>query len=74
MTELGEYYLQYRRLMDHWHETLPGFVLEVNYEDVVADLESQDGAYMRCDRYLPEATHSFMYARITIDSRAICFE
>jgi len=41
MTEIGEYYLQYRRLMDHWHEVLPGFVLDVQYEDVVADLESQ---------------------------------
>jgi hypothetical protein len=41
MTELGEYYLQYQRLMDHWHEVLPGFVLDVNYEDVVADLEGQ---------------------------------
>ena len=39
--ELGEYYLQYRRLMDHWHEVLPGFILEVDYEDVVADLDSQ---------------------------------
>ena len=29
MNELGEYYLQYRRLMDHWHEVLPGFVLDV---------------------------------------------
>ena len=41
MTELGEYYLQYRRLMQHWHELLPGFVLEVDYEQVVADLETQ---------------------------------
>lgn len=41
MTELGEYYLQYRRLMNHWHETLPGFVLDVQYEDVVSDLETQ---------------------------------
>ena len=41
MTELGEYYLQYQRLMDHWHRVLPGFVLDVNYEDVVADLETQ---------------------------------
>ncbi|MGI9202699.1 MAG: sulfotransferase [Woeseiaceae bacterium] len=41
MTELGEYYLQYRRLMDHWHETLPGFVLDVHYEDVVSDLDAQ---------------------------------
>jgi len=41
MTELGEYYLQYRRLMDHWENVLPGFVLGVHYEEVVADLESQ---------------------------------
>ncbi len=41
LVELGEYYLQYRRLMDHWREVLPGKVLEVCYEDVVADLEGQ---------------------------------
>ncbi len=41
MTELAEYYLQYRRLMDYWHEVLPGFVLDVHYEDVVADLDGQ---------------------------------
>ena len=41
LVELGEYYLQYRRLMDHWHEVLPGKVLDVHYEEVVADLEGQ---------------------------------
>jgi tetratricopeptide (TPR) repeat protein len=41
MTELAEYYLQYQRLMDHWHEVLPGFVLDVHYEDVVSDLDGQ---------------------------------
>ncbi|MEQ8207038.1 MAG: sulfotransferase, partial [Woeseia sp.] len=41
MTELGEYYLQYQRLMDHWHSVLPGFVHDVHYEDVVADLNTQ---------------------------------
>lgn len=41
LTELGEYYLQYQRLMDHWHTVLPDFVLDVNYEDVVADLDGQ---------------------------------
>ena len=41
LTELGEYYLQYRRLMDHWHQVLPGKVLDVQYEEVVADLETQ---------------------------------
>jgi hypothetical protein len=41
MFDLGEYYLQYIRLMKHWQDLLPGFVLEVRYEDVVADLEQQ---------------------------------
>ncbi len=41
LVEIGEYYLQYQRLMDHWQEVLPGKVLDVHYEDVVADLEGQ---------------------------------
>ena len=41
LVELGEHYLQYQRLMDHWHEVLPGKVLDVKYEEVVADLEGQ---------------------------------
>jgi len=41
LVEIGEYYLQYQRLMDHWHEVLPGKVLNVQYEEVVADLEGQ---------------------------------
>ncbi len=41
MTELAEYYLQYQRLMDHWHAVMPEFVLDVLYEDVVTDLEAQ---------------------------------
>ena len=39
--ELGHYYLQYQRIMDHWHEVLPGHVLDVHYEDMVADQEGQ---------------------------------
>jgi tetratricopeptide (TPR) repeat protein len=41
LTEIGEYYLQYQRLMDHWHQLLPGAVLDVQYEAVVDDLEGQ---------------------------------
>jgi hypothetical protein len=41
LTEIGEYYLQYQKLMDHWHEVMPGKVLDVQYEEVVADLETQ---------------------------------
>jgi len=41
LCELGEYYLQYQRLMDHWHEVIPGHILDVDYEEVVADLDTQ---------------------------------
>ena len=41
LMELGDYYLEYQRMMDHWHRVLPGRVLDVRYEDVVADLETQ---------------------------------
>ena len=41
LTELGEYYVQYQRLMEHWHEVAPGFTLDVRYENVVGDLEGQ---------------------------------
>ncbi len=40
-TDIGEYYLQYQRMMDHWDQVLPGKVLHVQYEDVVTDLEAQ---------------------------------
>lgn len=41
LVELGEYYLQYQRMMDHWHEVVPGKILSIQYEEVVADLENQ---------------------------------
>lgn len=41
LTEIGEYYLQYQRMMDHWASVLPGRVLTVQYEEVVADLPAQ---------------------------------
>jgi tetratricopeptide (TPR) repeat protein len=41
LTDIGEYYLQYRRLMDHWHEVLPGRVLTLRYEELVHDFENQ---------------------------------
>jgi len=40
--ELGRYYGAYNALMEHWRAVLPaGVMLEVQYEDVVNDLEAQ---------------------------------
>jgi hypothetical protein len=41
LQEIGQYYKDYVELMDHWDAVLPGFVLRVQYEDVVANLESE---------------------------------
>jgi tetratricopeptide (TPR) repeat protein len=39
LSEIGAFYLGYRRMMAHWHEVLPGRILDVAYEDVVSALE-----------------------------------
>jgi tetratricopeptide (TPR) repeat protein len=40
--ELGRYYRGYAALMEHWRNVLPpGVMIEVQYEDLVADLEGQ---------------------------------
>jgi len=41
LVNLGKYYVAYSSLMDHWNEVFPGQILEVQYEDVVNDVETQ---------------------------------
>jgi hypothetical protein len=42
LAELGRYYRRYQQLMAHWSRALPaGRILDVRYEDVVADLDGQ---------------------------------
>jgi hypothetical protein len=38
---MARYYTAYVELMEHWDRVLPGKVLRVHYEQVVADLEGQ---------------------------------
>jgi hypothetical protein len=42
LAEFGRYYRAYEMLMQHWRNVLPeGVMIEVQYEDVVGDLEAQ---------------------------------
>lgn len=41
LTDIARYYQDYVAIMDHWDQVLPGKVLRVQYEEVVADLETQ---------------------------------
>ncbi|MGB1548696.1 MAG: sulfotransferase family protein, partial [Alphaproteobacteria bacterium] len=40
LDELGRYYRLYERLMHHWRAVLPGRMLDVPYEELVADQET----------------------------------
>jgi len=39
LTELGQYYLDYQRLMSHWQSFFPGEIFTVRYEELVVDQE-----------------------------------
>lgn len=41
LDDIGRYYKDYVKLMAHWDEVIPGYVLRVQHEDVVANLETQ---------------------------------
>lgn len=37
LAEIGQYYVAYRRLMDHWDRTMPGVIHTLSYERLIAD-------------------------------------
>lgn len=39
LKNLGTYYNDYERLMQHWHQVLPGRIMDINYADTIADPE-----------------------------------
>jgi tetratricopeptide (TPR) repeat protein len=39
LNDLGDFYIDYRRLMAHWHRVVPGRIFDLAYEDVVTSLE-----------------------------------
>ena len=41
LLDLAHYYQQYDATIKHWHDALPGKVLDVHYEETVTDLEGQ---------------------------------
>lgn len=56
--ELADYFLQYRRLMAHWHRTYPGRILDVRYAELTQDTEAamqRVSAFCGID-YVPEMT------------------
>ena len=42
--EIGEYYLEYERMMDHWHSLYPGEIYDIQYENIVNNQEDESRA------------------------------
>jgi hypothetical protein len=47
LATLGTYYNHYLTLMDHWHSVFPGRILDVYYEDVIANGEHASRAIIK---------------------------
>jgi len=41
LAELGQYYVAYQRLMQHWNTVMPGVIHTMRYEALVADIEGE---------------------------------
>lgn len=60
LLDCGRYYIGFDRLMRHWHDMMPGQVLDVHYESVVTDTEAQTRALLEfCGLPFEEACLNF---------------
>ncbi len=41
LTELGQFYMLYLEMMDHWRRVLPGAIYDIGYEAVVTDIRTE---------------------------------
>lgn len=41
LNELGEFYQEYQRLMQHWNNLLPERIFNIDYESLVSDMQNQ---------------------------------
>jgi tetratricopeptide (TPR) repeat protein len=41
LDELGQYYIAYHQLMQHWNAVMPGVIHTMQYESLVADIEGE---------------------------------
>lgn len=82
--ELAGYYATYHHTMQHWHEVMPGEILDVHYEDLVTDTEAQarhvlawcgldweDAVLSPADNDRPSTTASAAQVREPVHTRSL---
>lgn len=84
LEHLGQYYVAYHRLLNHWRDLLGERLIEINYEDLVADqvgqtttllkklgLEFQQGCIEFEKNSAPSATASSVQVRSKVNASAV---
>jgi tetratricopeptide (TPR) repeat protein len=68
LAELGRYYRGYEQVMAHWHKVLPpGVLMDVQYEDLVADLEDVSrGVLAHCGLEWEDSCRDFHDTKRTV--------
>ena len=64
---IGNYYLDYLRIMEHWDKVLPGKVHRVIYEDMIEDTENEIKKLLEfCDLKFEQACIDFYKTKRTV--------
>jgi len=84
LTDIGRYYIAYRKLMAHWEQIFPGRIIHISYEGLVAQQETasrqllsdcglawQDACLSFHDNPNPTATASSVQVRAGIYSSSV---
>ena len=45
--EIAEYYLEYQRMMDHWHKLFPGEILDLKYENLINNQQDETESLLK---------------------------
>ena len=45
--EIAEYYLEYQRMMDHWHKLFPGEILDLKYENLINNQKDETESLLK---------------------------
>ena len=60
LEEIAQYYVAYRRLMNHWESLMPDFIYKLSYEDLVADQRGETNKLLEfCGLKWDQACESF---------------
>jgi tetratricopeptide (TPR) repeat protein len=73
LAELGHYYRGYEGVMAHWHDVLPpGVIIDVNYEDLVDDLEGTSRKVLaHCGLGWEDACRDFQDTKRTVRTASL---